>query len=559
MHYVEGRPAREAAKSFGYTLSSYYSLMHETRAKLSEGHGVSECFFTQHKPGRKRKDSEGEVEELIVKLRKKYLSVPDIKAIIDTLNIKISETYVYKVITRHGFARLPRRAIQAREETVSTAKIEAPQSEELEFTGERFTTHNTIGILCLLPYIQQFGVDELIKKSNYPETKTIPRLNSILSFVALKLSSVRRYTNDDAWCMDRGLGLFAGLNVLPKAAWFSSYSHRVTRKMNLEFLKCMHKLFADRDLLSDTANLDFTTVPYWGDDSHLENNWSGTRHKALPSILAVLGQDPESGIITYGDTSVRHENKNKVVLEFLDFYSEHPNCDLKYLVFDSQFTTYQNLSKLDDRGILFLTIRKRGKKIVDELKVIPHSQWKNVRVADSSGKGRIIPVVDQVLYLKQYGREIRQVAIAGRNKIKPALIITNDFDLPVEKIIRKYARRWLVEKEISQQIEFFHLNRISSSMVIKVDFDLTMTILAHNILRLFAADLPGYSHLSPSSLFNRFLQNSGHIQIAPPQITVSLRKKRNLPAILSAMEPFQGLKMKSWGGMNFEFCGDTRS
>ncbi len=108
----------------------------------------------------------------------------------------------------------------------------------------------------------------------------------------------------------------------------SSYSHRVTRSMNLALLRDLHKVWLDYGQLSDTANLDFTAVPYWGDDAHLENNWSGTRHKALPSILAVLAQDPDTGIITYGDTNVRHDNKNEVILEFLDFYSE-----LKFSVF----------------------------------------------------------------------------------------------------------------------------------------------------------------------------------------------------------------------------------
>jgi len=31
--------------------------------------------------------------------------------------------------------------------------------------------------------------------------------------------------------------MFAGLNVLPKTSWFSSYSDRVTREMNINFLK----------------------------------------------------------------------------------------------------------------------------------------------------------------------------------------------------------------------------------------------------------------------------------------------------------------------------------
>ena len=60
-------------------------------------------------------------------------------------------------------------------------------------------------------------------------------------------------------------------------------------------------------------------------------------------------------------------------------------------------------------------------------------------------------------------------------------------------IVRKYAKRWLVEKVISEQIEFFHLNKVSSSMVIKVDFEITMSILSQNIYRLFAFDLERYS------------------------------------------------------------------
>jgi hypothetical protein len=35
--------------------------------------------------------------------------------------------------------------------------------------------------------------------------------------------------------MDRGMGLFAGLNVLPKTAWFNSYSSAITREMNTDF------------------------------------------------------------------------------------------------------------------------------------------------------------------------------------------------------------------------------------------------------------------------------------------------------------------------------------
>lgn len=555
--FVDRMAAEDVAHTFGYTISTVYSLIRNFRKSIS-ARPFADPFFITRKAGRKPVDLTGEINRLIISLRKKYLSVPDIKAILDSLDYQVSERYVYDVITKDGFARLPRRAKAVKEHAPSKVTVEAPQSTPIEFLPETFSCANTMGILCLIPYIQSYGLDKLIESSSYPETTVINRLSSILSFVALKLSNVRRYSADDVWCMDRGLGLFAVLNVLPKGAWLTSYSHRVTRAMNRSFLKGLHAIWQKNGLLGDTANLDFTTIPYWGDASHLENNWSGTRHTALASMLAVLAQEPETGIITYGDTNIRHDRKSEVVLDFLDFYRSSGKQELSYLVFDSKFTTYENLARLDPE-IKFITIRRRGKNVVEGLHALSSSAWKKVRVPAADGKGRTLRVNDSHVFLRDYGKKVRQIAITGHGKIKPALIITNDFDRDLDRIIRAYARRWLVEKEISEQIEFFHLNRVSSSVVIKVDFDLTMSILAHNLLRLFAQDLQGYEHQTAQTLYNKFLANWGTVEISPQQVAFKLNKKRNLPLLLTAMEQFQGKRIRLWGNRAVTFAGDTRS
>jgi len=555
--YAGGYSAEEAARRFGYKITSFYSLTRDFKKNLSLK-SPARFFFISRKAGRKPQDVTGEINRLIIALRKKYLSVPDIKTVLNVQGYQVSEKYVYNVIKKDGFARLPRRSLSIREKATSTFKLEAPKTVMLDYTPETFSAQNALGILCLLPYIQNYGIDRIIEEADYPETNSITRVSSIMSFVALKLSNVRRYSEDDAWCMDRGLGLFAGLNVLPKTAWYTSYSSRVRREMNRSFLKNLHQVYLQHGLLSDTANLDFTTIPYWGDSAHLENNWSGKRNKALASMLAVLAQDPDSGIITYGDTNIRHKNKSDVVIEFLDFYKNDTD-ELKYLVFDSKFTTYQNLGKLNQKGIKFLTIRRRGKNIVEELNKKPASAWKKIRVPMADGKGRILRVIDENVSLRDYGDKIRQISITGHGKIKPALIITNDFNRPLSEMIRKYTRRWIVEKGISEQIEFFHLNRVSSSMVIKVDFDLTMSILAHNLIRLFAMDLPGYSHSTDFTLFNKFLSMSGSVEIKSDEILVKMKKKRNLPALLTVMEPFQAMSISILGNRKLILAGDTTS
>ena len=97
-----------------------------------------------------------------------------------------------------------------------------------------------------------------------------------------------------------------------KQGWYSSYSSRRYSVYEFVISEKFTQYLDFNGLLSDTRNLDFTTIPYWGDDSHLENNWSGKRNKALSSILSVIAQDPDSGIIDYTDTSIRHNREAKV-------------------------------------------------------------------------------------------------------------------------------------------------------------------------------------------------------------------------------------------------------
>ena len=540
--FMEDTPARECAERFGYTYRGFTSLVSVFRDKLSTDPAGS-FFFVENKPGRKVSERTDSVREIIIDLRKKYYSVPDIKVFLDALNVGISEKNIFNILHQEGFARLPRRTKLVRLQ-LDPLLIEAEKSMPLSFEPEEFKSSNA-GILVFLRFIKQFGIDKIIKTSGYPSTSQIDNLSAILSFLALKLSNRRRYSNDDTWCMDRGMGMFAGLNVLPKAAWFTSYSDRVTSEMNKKFLKQLHQIWLSEGLLEDTTNLDFTTIPYWGDDTHLENNWSGKRAKALSSMLAVLAQDPDTGIIDYGDANVLQKDESAVILEFLDFYrdgSTASETDLKYIVFDNKFTTYENLNNLNQAKIKFITIRRRGKNILDRIDNLPAEAWKKVKVPCAGNKQRVLRVCDELISLKGYDGAIRQITITGHGKIKPAVIISNDLEAPLEYIIRKYSRRWIVEKTISQQIEFFHLNLVSSSMVIKVDFDLTMSILAFNLYRLLARELERYESLSIQSLYDKFILNGADIAIGKSRIVVKLKKKRNLPAILETMQLYEHQK-----------------
>jgi len=559
MYYLDGAPAQEVAERFGYTYRAFTSLVTTFRRKIIMDPKNS-IFFIENTPGRKISPETNEAKAVIVDMRKKYYSVPDIKVALDGLGFNMSEKSIYNIAVAEGFARLPRRSKLVKQQ-LDKVQVEAEKSVPLSFVPEAFKSSNA-GILMFLAFIRDYGIDTVIARSGYPETSLIDKSSSILCFLALKLANRRRYSSDDTWCMDRGMGLFAGLNVLPKTAWYTSYSDRVTTDMNRNFLKKLHQLWLRHGLLEDTANLDFTTIPYWGDDSHLENNWSGKRGKALSSMLAVLANDPDSGLIDYGSADILQKDESAVVLEFLDFYRQadkKKENKLRYIIFDSKFTNYENLGKLDQDQVKFITIRRRGKLLLERIDNLPAQGWKNVKVECAGNKQRTLRVYDEMVFLKGYDKEIRQITITGNGKIKPAIIITNDTDLQVELIIRKYARRWMVEKTISEQIDFFHLNLVSSSMVIKVDFDLTMSILAYNLYRLFAHELGRYTNQTAQTLYDKFVLNGADIEIGEKAIKVQLKKKRQLPLILETMQRFNKQKYLLLGNKSLIFEGATYS
>ena len=147
------------------------------------------------------------------------------------------------------------------------SRLAAPQTQSLDWAldmGRTFHSERGIGLLTFLPLLVKLKVHRWIDYAGYPETSELNRTQSVLAFLALKLSGYERYSQDDLWAMDRSLGLFAGLNVLPKAATLSSYSYRVEREMNVRFLRAMQKTFDKEGLFSRPGQHGFHRNPPLG-------------------------------------------------------------------------------------------------------------------------------------------------------------------------------------------------------------------------------------------------------------------------------------------------------
>jgi len=547
--YVDKRTADEVARHFSFSPAYFKKLRYSFNQQLKNGQNP---FFEVKKRGPKKYFTKMNIVEEIITLRKQNYSILDIKAALDAKERFVSPDTIDKILKKEGFERLPRRTRFERISTILPEKIKAPATQTITLEDQSFLTEKGAGPLIFLPLIEKLKIIDAIKKCDFPGTSIISNISYIMSFIALKILGTERLSFDETWNLDRAIGLFAKLNVLPKNASLSSYSYQITREENKKLLLELSQIFKDDPTSEDEFNLDFKSIPHWGDASVLEKNWSGSRSKRIKSILALIVEDPATGYLDYTHAGLLHSEQNDAVLDFVDFWTDGQGKPPKMLIFDSKFTTYRHLDQLNQsqEKIKFLTLRRRGKKLLERIDKISPEKWQIIHLENR--KHEYLKVYEEYRPLRNYSGKVRQIIITDNGRPKPSILITNDFELSLKVLIQKYARRWLVEKEIAEQIKFFHLNNPSSSIVVKVDFDVTLSLLTHNLYRYLTSKLHGFEKCTVPTIYRSFLENGAEIKIKDRHITVALKKKTHLPLLFQL--PWLNEKTTlSWMDATIEF------
>jgi hypothetical protein len=197
--------------------------------------------------------------------------------------VEISVRTVERVLAEEGYPRLPRRSRLKLGLTVKGAQVPAvaeklPLAEMPKSSWES----EAAGVLLFAPFIDQLNLPQVVQEAGLPGTKTIPALSYFLSFLALKLIGPERYAHLAEHAFDPGLGLFAGLNALPKCTAMSTYAYGLDAVHLLRLQQSFVKQAARLRLYdAELINLDFHTIPHFGEQSILEKHWAGSRNKAI--------------------------------------------------------------------------------------------------------------------------------------------------------------------------------------------------------------------------------------------------------------------------------------
>lgn len=527
--FVDGLPSAQAAARFGYTPGSFRVLVHQFRNQPKR-----DFFVPTAREGRPA-GKQTRLREQVVALRKQNLSVHDISRALARDGESLSPAAVAAILKDEGFAKLPRRADDERPDRPRPAVADVADVRGLNLTPRSIRTKFG-GLFLFVPWLVSAALDKLLARSDFPGSKMVPAGCAVRSLLALKLFGNARHSHVMSSVLDEGLALFAGLNVVPKRSFLTEYSCRVAPTSYPKLMRDWFDTVSRLGLKWGTSfDLDFHTIPFHGEDALVEKHYVSKRSRRQKGMLAFLAQDAETRVFCYANGELRKDQQNDEVLRFIDFWKQRTGRLPEELIFDSKLTTYANLNKLNQQGIGFITLRRRSKKLLDEVAETPTSAWRRIELESVSRAYRTPRVLDRRITLPGYDGPLRQLTIADLGHEDPTLLLTNQLTRSASHLIGRYAQRMLIENNIEDGIDFFHMDALSSAVAMKINCDLQLTLMASSLYRLLAARVGnGYETAKSRHLFRDFVDASASVEITGRNLEVRFQKRAHNPLLVAA-------------------------
>jgi hypothetical protein len=391
---VEGRPAKAVARAFGYSVNSFHVLCHHFRREPEP------VFFVAPRHGPQFQPKKSAARDLIVQLRKQNHSVYEISQTLKERHCPLSPTAVREVLRAEGFAALPRRLDEERPHPAGPSIEPVADVREFSLAPRKFATACG-GLFLFIADLVGLGTQKLAGAAGLPGSKMIPAEHALRACLALKLWSIERKHHVMALVADEGLALFAGLNAFPKKSYLSEYSSRIEHRKTTRFLAAWHEQIHGGELLpGESFNLDFHSVPYYGEHPLVERHYVSMRSRRQPSVLVFLAQDAGSHVFCYSNADLRKGEEAQEVFRFVAFWKRtHQGQRPRHLVFDSKLTTQQGLARLDRMNIPFITLRRRSRKLLEQVYGLPPSAWRTIELDVPTRKYRTPRVFEQTVAL----------------------------------------------------------------------------------------------------------------------------------------------------------------
>jgi len=380
---LEGLAAKAAAERFGFTEATLYAWAHRLRCGQLE-------LFPAAPTGPKGRRLTPYGRDQMVQLRKQHYSVAEIVERLAADQIEVSSRTVERILKEAGFGTLPRRQVAQRGLSKNhTLLPEAAHNLVLEQVEPFQQECQGAGLFAFVPYLLESGLLEVADRLPLPESARLGKTQALLRLLVLKLIGGERLGHIHQYDHDVGLGLLAGLNRLPKPTYAGTYSCLLSASLCQTLqqqLVARLRRWAPAAFAGATLNLDFHSIPPFGEQSEMEQVWGGARNKAMKGANPFFAQDAETNTVRYANADGLRQDAAEEVVPFVEYWQHLQGVVNDTRVFDSRLTTYRVLGQLDEAGIQFITLRKRSPRLKAQTAALDDSHWQQGKLPSPQRK-----------------------------------------------------------------------------------------------------------------------------------------------------------------------------
>jgi hypothetical protein len=530
-YLVDEEPSGDVARRFGYSAGTFRVLCHQFRHDPQK----RASFFRQPQRGPHSSPARDRVRDLAVAMRKRNLSVYDMQRELAAAGHTISINSLTVLLREEGFSRLPRRADDERPATVRPELADVADVRRLDLSPRAFRTP-LAGLFLFVPLLDRIDLHTVLTAARLPSSQMIPAAQAVRSLLALKLIGIERKSHVMDLVADQAIALFAGINTVPKRSYLAACSSRIDHKVCLRFMEAWLDQVEQAGLPHGASfDLDFHSVPAHSAQEPLEKHYVSSRSRSQKGILVFLARDAEQRVLRYANAGVTKAEQTDEILQFVRFWKKHTGKVPAELVFDSKLTTCEKLSELNRDGISFITLRRRSEKMLREIYRQPESAWQPISLPALTRIYRTPVVLEERVTLSGYEGELRQLTVMDLGHEEPTILLTNHRKLGPVELVTRYAQRMLIENGISEAVQFFHIDALSSMVGMKVDFDMQLTLAASSLYRMMAQRMGReYSNCQAKTVFRNLLDLSGKVEVTAASVVVTLDKRAHNPCLVAS-------------------------
>lgn len=242
----------------------------------------------------------------------------------------------------------------------------------------------------------------------------VPAPSALRSLLAVKLLDTARRRHSSACNVDEARGLVAGLHIRPKTTFAPDDSYRTQRAHP-------HRLLAGwltplAPLLVPDASafcLDLHPIPSRGDPAGLDTHDIAQRGNAGVSVLTFCADAPDSRVLGSAQAHLTRADPAGELLHGIECWHASTGREPPWRYVDSKLAPYPERSRVHQRRMWCVTIRRRGTALLRRLHALPAHTWRRAVLDIPTRRHQHVRAVDATVPRRGDDGPIRQLALDG--------------------------------------------------------------------------------------------------------------------------------------------------